>query len=163
MASHTASMTAASTTVGMGQIAVAESPASLTAVLGSCLGVTLYHRRSQQGILAHVVLPNVGRQTASPGKFVDTAIPNMLQWFKQHGIGSSGLIAKLTGGACMFGSGGPMQIGASNAKVAKHAFEAAGVRVAAEDLGGNNGRRITLDCSTGTITVETIGSPARTL
>lgn len=163
MSSPTAVAPPASTTVGMGQIMIARKPVCLTAVLGSCVGVGLYHPRIQIGALAHVVLPDSSGRAATPGKFADTAIPHMLQLLERQGVNASGLIAKLAGGACMFGSPGPMQIGEANVKAAIKALEAARVRVAASDVGGTAGRRVRLDCATGAMTVECVGSPVRSL
>ncbi|KKM08347.1 hypothetical protein LCGC14_1724620, partial [marine sediment metagenome] len=123
----------------------------------------LHHRRLQFGALAHIVLPNSNRQKASPGKFADAAIRYMLDSFQQRGIKSIGLTAKLIGGACMFGIEGPLQIGESNVRTITQILEAASVRIVGSDVGGTSGRRITFDCSTGRINIETIGQPQRTL
>lgn len=149
--------------VGMGQIALAKAPGRLNAVLGSCVGVALYHQRSQIGALAHVVLPQSNGRAANPGKFADTAIPHMLQLLAKQGVTAGGLTAVLAGGACMFGAGGPLQIGEANAAAIAGALQAANIRVIARDLGGTKGRRMTLDCRTGAVTVDIVGSGTRTL
>ncbi|MBN2473890.1 MAG: chemotaxis protein CheD [Pirellulales bacterium] len=163
MASCTACETTGNVNVCMGQIAMAKGPASLSAVLGSCLGVTLHHSRTKWGILAHVVLPKATGEALLPGKFADIAIPHMLELLKERGAPPSSLVAKIVGGACMFGAGGPIQIGENNIRIAKQILADTGVRIAAEDLRGNSGRRISFDCGTGLITVETIGKTPRTL
>ena len=56
-----------------------------------------------------------------------------------------------------------MQIGDANVKAVLEALEAADLRPAAKDVGGTNGRRVSLDCSTGTVTVATVGNLTRTL
>ena len=149
--------------VGMGQVVVAGQPDCLTAVLGSCIGVAIYHERLRIGALAHVVLPESNGRTTTPGKFADTAIPYMLDLLKQRGAHAPVLVAKLIGGACMFGGKGPMQVGESNMQAVLKALQAAHVRVAAKDVGGNAGRRVLLDCQTGLLTVNTVGNPPRTL
>ncbi len=169
MASVTVKETTIDKPVGMGQIAVARKPVRLTAVLGSCIGVVLHHSRLQLGLLAHVVLPDSSCGTASagraksPGKFADTAIPKLLETLQAHGGTPAGAVAKIVGGSRMFGKGGPMQIGENNATAVIRALQLAGIRVAAKDIGGTTGRRISLDCGTGTLTVETVGNPSRTL
>lgn len=149
--------------VGMGQIAVAQGPARLHAVLGSCVAVALYSSRLRVGALAHVVLPCANGRPGLPGKFADTAIPEMIALLKGHGVGASGLTAKIAGGACMFAATGPMQIGDANIQAVAKALAAAGVRIAGQDVGRTTGRRVSLDCATGTVTVETVGNPPRTL
>jgi chemotaxis protein CheD len=150
-------------TVGMGQIVLAQKPACLTAVLGSCVGVALYHPRLHVGILAHVVLPASHDSVGQPGKFADTAIPHMLQLLAAVGATRGGLMAKIAGGACMFANAGPMQIGDSNIAAVLRALEAAGVRLDGKDVGGTSGRRMCLNCETGDVTVEAAGKPPRIL
>jgi chemotaxis protein CheD len=147
----------------MGQIAIAEGPACLTAILGSCIGVALYDKKRQLGVLAHVILADSGGRTTSPGKFADTAIPHMLRLLQNRGAKPTDLVAKIVGGACMFGGGGPIQIGEDNAEATAKALRAASISVSGKDIGGTSGRRISLDCSTGTITSGTIGNPPKVL
>jgi chemotaxis protein CheD len=163
MASRTAMELAVSKMVGMGQILLDRKPTCLTAVLGSCVGVALYHPRWRIGALGHVVLPDAGERTAPPGRFANTAIPRMLQLLEQEGAGRLGLLAKIAGGACMFGTGGPMQIGEANVQAVLRALQAAGVPLAGKDVGGTNGRRIALDCDTGQLAVDSVAYPPRVL
>jgi chemotaxis protein CheD len=152
------------TMVGMGQIVFGEAPDRLASILGSCVGVTLYHPRTRQAALAHVLLPDSqGRLNDSPGKFADTAIPHMLKLLGQAGVSPGGLVAKLAGGANMFGHNGPLQIGAANGEAVARALAAAGVRVAAKDIGGKQGRRISLNCATGDLVIEISGDEPRVI
>jgi len=163
MASAAAPVVTETKSVGMGQVVLGHAPATLSAVLGSCVGVAVYHPRLHLGALAHVVLPRATGQNANPGKFADTAVPFLLQLLERHGAPRAGLVAKIAGGACMFGVSGPMQIGEANIKAVLDALEAAGMRPAARDVGGTNGRRVALDCGTGSLSVESVGLPRRTL
>jgi len=149
--------------VGMGQVVVAQGPHRLRAVLGSCVGVTLYHPRLRVGALAHVVLPRSNGRTSSPGKYADTAVDHMIELLRQRGVPTAGLVAKLAGGAQMFGPSGAMQIGRDNVQAISQALQAAGIRVAAQDVGGEKGRRVTLDCQTGQLTIHIVGQPPKVL
>lgn len=149
--------------VGMGQVALARPPATLSAVLGSCVGVALYHPRLRLGALAHVVLPQSSGRAGGVAKFADQAIPFMIQELEREGANRSGLVAKITGGACMFGTGGPLQVGLSNVEAVSKALAAAGIRIVAQDVGGAKGRRAGFDPENGIMTVEIIGCPPRTL
>jgi chemotaxis protein CheD len=150
-------------TVGMGQISGGKSPQRMKAVLGSCIGLVLYHPRLKTGVMAHVVLPESAGRADSAGKFADTAIPEMLKKLKQLGAPCHGLTAKFAGGANMFGSSGPLQIGDANAKAVLQAVRDTGARVMSQDCGGNKGRRVIFDCSDGTMTIECAGQPARVI
>ncbi len=149
--------------VGMGQVAVGGFPTRLTAVLGSCLGVALYHRRLRLGAMSHVVLPDSTGRDAAPAKFADTAIPHMIELLRQHGVPAGSLVAKIAGGACMFGATGPMQIGLANADAVRNILKAHRIPILAEDVGGTKGRRVVFDCDGGTLTVEIAGCKAKVL
>ena len=60
----------------------------------------------------------------------------------------------------MFGSCGPLQIGDANIEAVVRALRAAGIRVAAQDVGGNRGRRVTFECD-GRRHDRRIGRPTR--
>jgi chemotaxis protein CheD len=143
--------------VGMGQVLLAQDPGQLTAVLGSCVGVALYHPRLRLGALAHIVLPQGSGSHGGPGKFADQAIPHMIRLLEEKGATRHALIAKLAGGACMFGSSGPLQIGDSNIEAVTRLLDEAGIRIAAKDVGGVKGRRITFHTSNGDLIVEVVG------
>ncbi len=149
--------------VGMGQIVAGKAPQQMRAIVGSCIALGLHHPRLKFGVLAHIVLPDSAGRGGSPGKFADTAVPQMLEIFKQSGVPTENLTAKLAGGANMFGSSGPMQIGDQNVEAVALALRRAGIRIAAQDVGGNHGRRISFSCEDGTMIVESAGQPTRTL
>ncbi len=146
-------------TVGMGKIFAAREPVVLKAILGSCVGLTLYHPRLKAGLLGHVVLPESGDRPGPPGKFADTAVPFAIEMLREMGVNTAGLVARLAGGANMFGTGGPLQIGDANIEATIKALKAANIRVTGKELGGTAGRRVMLDCSTGEFRVETSGKP----
>jgi len=146
--------------VGMGQIVVARAPETISCVLGSCIGIALFHPRARVGMLAHVVLANSAGRTDCPGKFADTAVPRMIQLLIEHGATSQSAVAKIAGGASMFGASGPFKIGAANTEAVLAALAKAGIRVAAQHVGEQKGRRITLDCTTGNLAIEVAGAPS---
>ncbi|MHB8899460.1 MAG: chemotaxis protein CheD [Thermoguttaceae bacterium] len=150
-------------TVGMGQTALAKAPALFSSVLGSCVGLALYHPRSKTGSLAHIVLPSAGGRCAMPGKFADTAVPHMLAEFARIGIPREALVAKIAGGACMFGTAGALQIGDSNIETVQQLLARENIRLVAKDVGGQKGRRVTFDCSNGEMLVEVAGRPQKIL
>ncbi|MBN2580741.1 MAG: chemotaxis protein CheD [Pirellulales bacterium] len=140
--------------VGMGEAAVARKTGRLMAVLGSCVGVTLYDPRRQLGALCHVVLPQSNGRDDLPGKFADTAIPWMVRTLAGYGASSSALAAKLVGGAQIFQQKGPIQIGEANVGAVLRALESAAIPVVARDVGGTHGRRMCFDVASGEIAVE---------
>jgi chemotaxis protein CheD len=151
------------TTVGMGQAALAAGPARLTTIVGSCIAIALYSPRLQLGMLSHAVLPRSSGETLYPAKFADTAVTHMLSVLAQHGATPSGLIARVAGGACMFGDGKFMQIGETNVQAARDALAEADICVVGQHVGGTAGRRINFDLATGSVTVERLGHPSQTI
>ena len=151
------------TLVGMGQIAAGRAPERMKAVLGSCIGLVLYHPRLKTGVTSHIVLPDSAGRSGAPGKFADTAIPEMLEMLRELDTPIHGLVAKFAGGANMFSGSGPLQIGDANAEAVGRALRLAGIRVVGQEVGGTKGRRVTFDCASGEMTIECAGQPARTL
>jgi chemotaxis protein CheD len=149
--------------VGMGQIAAGQPPQKMKAVVGSCIALSLYHPRLKRGAMAHIVLPDSAGRKGSPGKFADTAVPGMLELLKQFNAPASCLTAKLAGGANMFGGSGPLQIGDANVEAVAQSLRAAGIRITAQDVGGNRGRRVTFECEGGAMIVESAGQQTTTL
>lgn len=142
---------------GMGQIKRADGDNIVRAILGSCVGVAIYCRKRSVGMLAHIVLPDAAGRGGPEGKFVDTAIPWMIEQLKAEGIVGVDLEAKLAGGANMFNSTGPLQIGDKNVQAAKAALEQHRIPLVAEDCGGECGRRVTFHAGNGTLQVEIAG------
>ena len=163
MASTTLAKPAQKQNVGMGQTAVADGEMRLCAVLGSCVGLALYHPRLKVGALAHIVLPKANGSAALPGKFADTALPHMLAEMAKLGVPKAGIVAKIAGGACMFGATGPLQIGENNIEAVVAMLADEGIPLLAQDVGGEKGRRVTLDPTTGDLLVEIAGKSHKVL
>jgi chemotaxis protein CheD len=160
MVQCTTEKTARSIQVGMGQAIVADGLTCLVATLGASVGLSLYSRERQIGILGHIVLPQTIHRTAMPAKYANVAVPYMVEVLQQHGVQPLGLVAKLAGGACMFGDKEVGQIGAANIAAVLQSLVIAGIEVTGSDVGGSGGRRITFDAETGGLNIQTFGTPA---
>jgi len=125
--------------------------------------VALHQPRLALGLLGHVVLPDSCGRAGNPGKFADTAIPAMIAELERHGGTLGACVVKIAGGACMFSGNGPLQIGLANIEAVTKALERAGLRIAARDVGGSYGRRVTLDCTSGGLLVESVGQTPKSL
>ncbi len=145
--------------VPIGRWAVAEAPAQIRTLLGSCVGIVLYDRASRLGGVAHVVLPSSRGSVESPGRFADTAIPALVADLdkKRGRPGRGRLTAKLVGGASMFSTGPALNIGQLNLDAVEQILDRLGIAVIARDVGGESGRRITLDTLSGTVTIKIPG------
>ena len=150
--------------VGMGQIETGEAPEFLGSILGSCVGVCLYSPDDAIGALAHIVMPQSQSSANSPGKGVDTAIPHLIQMLIDMNIPKRKLIARIAGGASMFKSTQTgFQIGQENIKATLQFLAMAQIPIVGRDLGGDKGRRIQFDLSTGQVKVEIMGAQSVTI
>lgn len=152
--------------VPIGQWAVAGSPTILRTLLGSCVAVILYDRGTRIGGMAHVVLPDSRGRGEGAGKYVDSAIPALLEELGKlrRRPGKASLSATLVGGASMFrpaSSSG--DIGRLNAEASERLLNAIGIPIIARDLGGTTGRNVTLDTASGAIQVRVPGGPSYVL
>lgn len=164
MPAPSAPCVAALHSVMMGEVAAASAPTRLRTILGSCIGVALFDRRAKVGGIAHVVLPDSRGSTENPGKYADTAIPLLIQRIRAVNGGPAGkLIAKIAGGANMFGGLNAAKIGELNAAAVHSILRDLGICVLAEDVGGDKGRRMSLDLETGEVLIEVQGNPPQTM
>lgn len=155
--------------VGIADYKVAHSPHRLiTLGLGSCVGVALYDSVAKVGGLLHIMLPDSTQfnNVTKPAKFADTGIPLMIDHIKRQGGNPNRLTAKLAGGAQMFSGLDEkfvLNIGQRNAQMVREILKKIGIRILAEDLGGNRGRTMIFDTSNGQVTIRTIGSPLKVI
>ncbi|MFM9962429.1 MAG: chemotaxis protein CheD [Planctomycetaceae bacterium] len=152
--------------IPMGAIGVSQNNGHLRTLLGSCIGLALFDRIHKVGALAHIVLPASNGKCELPGKFVDTAVPEMLrQMEKVIGDERLKLTAKIAGGANMFGatSASVATVGNLNIAAIERLLEEHRIPITARHLGGEQGRRMTLDTTTGIVTIEIVGAETVTL
>ncbi|MEZ6106606.1 MAG: chemotaxis protein CheD [Pirellulaceae bacterium] len=143
----------------MGQVELARAPEKLGSILGSCVAICLYSQEAKTGIMAHVVMPNSQGAVSVPGKSVDTAVPYLLQLMAEAGVPQRQLVARIAGGASMFKmSQSTIQIGQANIHATTDLLAANRIPIVGRDLGGDKGRRIQFDMTTGQVKVEIIGS-----
>lgn len=145
--------------VGMAQIFVVSGESAARTVLGSCIGLVLFHKPRRIAAMAHIVLPSSSDRPGPRGKFADTAIPELLRLLAAEGAGRPSLSAKLAGGANMFGGTGPIQIGAQNHQAVAQALAALNIPITGEHVGGDKGRRVSFQPSRGVMIVEIAGQP----
>ena len=126
----------------MGELAVSGTVGDeLVAIgLGSCIGLALVDRTANVAGLAHVVLPESQGKTEPRAKFADLAVPDLIGRLVSAGAVRRRLEAVLVGGARMFSVGASLDIGARNAEAVRDALAKEGIRIHAEEVGGNRGR-----------------------
>lgn len=144
--------------VGIGQVVVSKTVGDRVDMLGlgSCVGIFLHGTNFVAA--AHCLLDaSKGRSSDTPGKFVDTAIPHLLQLSERAGFRPNKLTASIAGGAQIFAfSGGrpELEIGARNIEAAKTLLGKHRLRIATNDTGGTTPRRALMVVGEGTLTVK---------
>jgi Chemotaxis protein; stimulates methylation of MCP proteins len=145
---------------GIGEMKVAHNPHQLIIMgLGSCIGLALYDRYARVGGVAHIMLPE-GKSNCDAEKcckFANRAVPLLIKGMLRYKARQERMVAKIAGGASMFSAMDSLQIGARNAKVVKEELKRMGIKLIAEDTGGNCARTVTLDTCTGEFRVKTKG------
>jgi len=147
-------------TVRMSEIAVVANGETIRTLLGSCIGVALYDSDRRVGGLAHVVLPESRGQDGPPGKFADTAIPELIRLVGQSNGRVKNLTVKLAGGARMFATSADIAIGEQNLAAIERELATRNIPVLGRHCGGQQGRRMMFTPRTGRVQIEIVGCDA---
>lgn len=149
--------------VGIAQMDVVKVPNTIrTSGLGSCVGVILYDEHKHVAGLIHIMLPDstLGRSgVINVAKFADTGITALIELLKAEGTSKLSLKAKIAGGAQMFqftSDKDSMRIGPRNVEAVKNELIKHGIRLVAEDTGGNSGRTIEFNPQTSKLNIRTV-------
>jgi len=129
--------------IGIGEYRIGSFP-MMTIGLGSCIGLTMYDPNLKLGAMVHIMLPESAGRMNRPGKYVDTAVPLLVNELVALGCKNRSIVAKIAGGACMFEYFGTnLNIGERNAVKARGLLKEHNIQLAAEDVGGKVGRSVT--------------------
>jgi len=150
--------------VNMGMIKYAAAPNTLGTILGSCIGLTFYHKEKKIGLLAHIMLPESNGMPAVPttsnfeekGKFADIAIIEMINKIKDTGCNLNNIEVKIVGGAQMFKvkkNNSIINIGQRNMDKVKDILYKYNIKIKSEDIGGQIGRKVIFDLETGNLII----------
>lgn len=162
-------MAGATLKIGMADLKVSKAPDKLTTLgLGSCVGVTLYDKISKVVGMVHVMLPSSKdiKNNDNKAKFADTGIELLVEQMLKLGAAKANLVAKIAGGSQMFNfntNNETLKVGERNVMATKLKLKELGIRLVAEDTGGNFGRTIVIDSEDGTLHVRTIGHGEKTI
>lgn len=146
--------------VGVAQVKIANGPAVLRTILGSCVGICIYDRMKKIGGMAHILLPVDTSNGTAVEKFAETAIPYMVQMLIKEGAKKEFMSAKIAGGASMFKFEASVtlgQIGERNIEETKKMLEKLQIPLVDEDTGGCAGRVIDFFLDDGHLKVKANG------
>jgi len=135
----------------------------VTLGLGSCVAIMLYDAQANAGAMAHVLLPStsLARDITNRAKFPETAVPLLIERLKGLGADPRRLVAKLAGGASMFGqlvTPGTIQMGERNLLASRSALRAAAIPILRESVGGERGRSVRFHVKDGRVEIRSVGA-----
>lgn len=149
--------------VGIADMNIAFTPDRIITVgLGSCIGIALYDRINLIGGLVHIMLPDSTQFSSinNPLKFADLAIPILITKMESMGARRNNIKAKISGGASMFNFSDKkmiMDIGSRNNIAVRKTLEKLTIPIVSQDVGGNKGRTMIFDTSSGVVLIRTVG------
>ncbi|MDO9208578.1 MAG: chemotaxis protein CheD [Sulfuricurvum sp.] len=144
-----------STFIHVGQVHIDSAPSAISTVLGSCVAVCLYDVKLGIGGMNHYLLPFWNGNGLQSPKFGNIAIPKLIEAMMEQGSTHTTLEAKIFGGASMnIGMSDSMMIGQKNIMVAKEILKEYKIAIAAEDVGGQNGRKIQFNLERGKVLLK---------
>lgn len=152
----------------LGEIKVSTDPETTLSCLGvgSCIALCMYDPETNVAGMAHIVLPksNEGaRDRENATKYADIAIPELLHVMRSNGAVRSRLVTKIAGGSQMFkaASTNNFDTGARNIEAVKNVLADEVIKISGEDVGGNKGRTVRMNVSSGVVQVKSVGGPAK--
>lgn len=130
-------------------------------VLGSCVSVIMYHRRTGTGAICHAVMPNseaprsAGHTRRDLFQYVDTSLEWMLERFEKMGIKRADIEVKIFGGSEMFtdrrGRTTSVSVGRKNVETAMQIIQNHKLKLKAWNVGGSKGRKVIFYTDTGEV------------
>ncbi len=134
----------------------------VSTVLGSCVSVTFFHKKTLYSGIFHAILPEHDETKSEFGscRFVDYSIDSMVQKFDRLNIKPKELEIKLFGGAFTSERNSReevlriVDVGAKNVAVARRKLREHGLRVINESVQGDRGRKLYFCTHTGEVWVK---------
>ncbi|MGM0462251.1 MAG: chemotaxis protein CheD [Fibrobacterota bacterium] len=121
-------------------------------VLGSCVSVCISARGGFFGCINHFLYPRTGDRKNATAMYGNVATISLVKMAFDEGYGSRDLEAQIFGGAYPSGARG-RDIGRENVSVAEAVLKKKNISVVSRDVGGQLGRKIVFDISTGHVAV----------
>lgn len=143
--------------VGIAEYEVSTDSAILTTSgLGSCIGVALYDSTTETAGLVHVMLPSSEEVAdGNAAKFADTGTSLLVRAMEDAGANQRTMQAKIAGGSDMLDfSDSGSSIGTRNAEQVRKTLQNHDIPVMGEDVGGDHGRSLRFEGSSGELVVK---------
>lgn len=145
-----------------GDAYIGVKPTIVSTVLGSCVAISMFSRRTKQGIICHAFLPCRAEAKADNYRsiqicrYVDTAVDHLLKCMLRLGVKKNELEVKLFGGATGLTTTqvrppSALGIGNKNVSAALDCLAEHGLHPCRMDVGGSVGRKLLFATHSGDI------------
>lgn len=133
-------------------IFVDKKPHVVDTVLGSCVAVCLFDERMKIGGINHYMLPFWNGQGLASPKYGNIAMDKLIEKLELIGANRRNMIAKVFGGANQMQSS--LNVGERNVLMVRDYLQDIGIRIAAENVGGEVGRKIRYNTGNGQVLMK---------
>jgi chemotaxis protein CheD len=138
-------------------IFASKTPMNIQTLLGSCVAVCLYDQRLKIGGMNHYMIAMWNDSGLASPKYGNIAIDNLIERMMALGSKKRDLTAKIFGGASQYDHGNKLlAIGERNIQIAESILQGQGIPIVAKSLGGEQGRKIIFNTSTGQVMMKFI-------
>lgn len=155
-----------------GEVYIADKPAIVWTLLGSCVSVTFFNPRLKIGAITHAQLPGANHGSgkcheACPvkcmhdaprtcnTKYVNCSIEHLLREYGKRGIGGDEIKVRLYGGASIFDLPGDiLAIGRKNIDMAEAILKKNNLPLYYRQTGGKRGLSLLFQTDTGEVTIK---------
>lgn len=149
--------------VKIAEVKVGQSGDTLKATLGSCVGIAFIWKERDLCGLAHCLLAETTDEFQMSAKYVSQAIPTLMKMMSITAADVHKIQVFIAGGGNMMAQlarhnvdhVGLLNIAAAKKYLTKHGFQFTELA-----LGGDEGRQISVDCSTGEVSVLSLQKAA---
>jgi len=145
--------------VHIGQVKIGKRDDALHALLGSCVGIALLWPQKRLYGLAHCLLSESPEKSSEiNGRYVDQAIPSLISLMNIRNVDLHEIQAVVAGGGNMTmpDTTKPEKlVGTINVNAALKYLDKLSVNVIHQETGGVEGRKISIDCSSGEFEIKT--------
>jgi chemotaxis protein CheD len=144
-----------------GELIVTKESMKISTILGSCVSVCLFDAVNRVAGMNHYLLPVYNKQDQNIFRFGDTSLDYMLRNMLKSGAKKMYINARVYGGSAMFGeTHNTFNVGRKNIDMALNFLKQNEIDLKSTELGGNLGRKIVFDTSTGIISGNYLKSSA---
>jgi chemotaxis protein CheD len=144
-----------------GHVVVTDQPQLLVTILGSCVAVCLWDRKTGVGGMNHFLLPETVNNSRSLNGGI-TSTRALIQMVMRRSAGVKNIEARIYGGANrFFADQSFLNVGKQNVRAALVALDEAGIQPVFQDTGGEPGRKIYFNTQTGNVVVHKINYNAQ--